>query len=126
MIIDISGIEYDFLPSVLWVCGILAIFIAMILVSVIYDSENWFGFGLAGFAFTIIFGVTLGIGVQAEDYVTKQEQIIVTEQLEAGGYDNIYLTGLKQFTASKDGVYVAGTLYQVGDYEYKVVEVPLD
>lgn len=122
--IDVSGIEYDFLPSVLWVIVPVGILFA------VTALDEVFGWGDVGFVtlgvglLYLIFGSFLVIGLQSATAVGQEESRITTDQLSDQGFSRVVLDwGGKSFTASLDGQYFEGVLHPVGDYKYQVLEV---
>ena len=109
--IDVSGIEYDFLPSVLWV--LIPTLLCFTVVAVILKSgtlydEVWIGgvfaFALAGGIVTLVMGGLLGVGAASRQAVAQEESAIASEQLADQGFDRLDLNWSgKTFTASVEG-----------------------
>lgn len=126
--IDVSGIEYDFLPSVLWVVGIVVVGLGLFIFAAFFEDEWWAAIpGVLGMVTVIggaMFGVALGIVMQADVAVSSEEATRVTEQLTEQGYDRLKLDwDNKEFTASVDGEFFEGLLHPLGDYTYQVLEI---
>lgn len=126
--IDVSGIEYDFLPSVLWVLGVIVVGVGLLVWSYKREGEDWsealFVAGVLAVIFSLTIGPLTAIFYQADTSVTKQERAIVKEQLSDQGFSRVDLNWEgKTFTASVDGEYFEGLLHPVGDYKYQVLEV---
>lgn len=126
--IDVSGIEYDFLPSVLWTVPFIVAGVLLILLANKYTYETWaVAPGVVG-VFSVAWGVLLGpfvlMTVLPEEQVAQQESRLASEQLSDQGFDRLDLNWAgKTFTASLDGQYFEGLLHPVGDYKYQVLEV---
>lgn len=122
--IDVSGIEYDFLPSVLWVVGIVLVGAVLFGVGLYKDHA---GFGVPGLILTLgglVFGSTLIIVTPANTYVASERHQVIKEQLSDQGFSRVDLNWSdKTFTASVDGEYFEGLLHPIGDYKYQVLEV---
>lgn len=126
--IDVSGIEYDFLPSVLWTIGVILAGGVLLGFGIKYFDRPWSAaLGAPGAVLGIgglIFGPLLIIGSQASSAVEQQERVIVKEQLSDQGFSRVDLDWSgKTFTASVDGEYFEGLLHPVGDYKYQVLTV---
>lgn len=119
--IDLSGIEYDFLPNVLWVVIPLLVFAALAAVGFLLDWEETGVTGLAFFILWGLFGSLISLGAIPEGQVEEEEKARTVTQLEAMGFEQVTLRG-KSFTASLDGAYFSGGLMPLGEYKYQVVE----
>lgn len=126
--IDVRGIEYDFLPSVLWMLGVFLTGVVILIWSYRREGKSGemplFSLGLTLTLGSLILGIPLVIGIQASDYVNNREYQLVDEQLSDQGFSRVDLDWEgKTFTASLDGQYFEGLLRPVGDYKYQVLEV---
>lgn len=126
--IDVSGIEYDFLPSVLCVVGIVAVGLGLFIFAAIFENEWWAAFpGVLGMVTVIggaMFGGAFGIGMQADMAVRSEETSRATEQLKDQGYDRLSLDWYnKTFTSSVEGEFFEGVLHPLGNYTYQVLEI---
>lgn len=126
--IDVSGIEYDFLPSVLWVVGIVFIGLALVALGVVFEDEWWSATsGVIGILAAVggtFFGGAFGIGWQADEAVRGEETRIATEQLTEHGFDRLKLDwDNKEFTASVEGEFFEGVLHAQGKHTYQILEV---
>lgn len=126
--IDVSGIEYDFLPSVLWVVGILVVGIVLSLVGITNFGEWWADIvGPSGISITIItlvIGPLVIISGQSDVAVRSEEASLATEQLTEQGYDRMSLDwDNKTFTSSVEGEFFEGVLHPLGNYTYQVLEI---
>lgn len=126
--IDVSGIEYDFLPSVLWTVPFIVVGVLLILWANKNTYEEWAPLpGIIG-ALALIWGVFAGplflMGMIPSEQLYAQEANLAREQLSDQGFSRVDLdwTG-KTFTASLDGEYFEGLLHPVGDYKYQVLTV---
>lgn len=126
--IDVSGIEYDFLPSVLWTIGIVLAGATLLGFGIKFFGEDWSVYLGAPGVVLLILGLLFGplgiIGAQAESAVTGEETSLATEQLSDQGFDRLDLNWEgKTFTASVEGKFFEGVLHPQGDYKYQVLEV---
>lgn len=126
--VDVSGIEYDFLPSVLWVVGVVVVGVVLLVVGVCIFDEWWSSFfGVPGILL-LLFGLIGGpfgvIGWQADMAVRSEEASLATEQLKEQGYDRLSLDwDNKTFTSSVEGEFFEGILHPQGNYTYQVLEI---
>lgn len=122
--IDVSGIEYDFLPSVLWTVGLMGLCIAAFILGVKNFEKWWSAFpGALGIVGTAVVPLMLLL-IAPSSYMGHAEIERVTEQLSDQGFSRVDLNWEgKTFTASVDGEYFEGLLHPVGDYKYQVLEV---
>ena len=126
--IDVSGIEYDFLPSVLWVVGVVFVGLILTWVGAANLGEWWASIvGPIGIILAVVgvtFGGMLGIFMQADVAVSSEEASLAAEQLKEQGYDRLSLDwGNKTFTSSVEGEFFEGILHPLGDYTYQVLEI---
>jgi hypothetical protein len=126
--IDVSGIEYDFLPSVLWTIGFIVVGVALAWVGIANFDEWWASLvGPIGIVLTllgVIGGPLVIIGQQAGEAVSSEETRLATEQLKEQGYDRLSLDWEnKTFTSSVEGEFFEGILHPQGNYTYQVLEV---
>lgn len=124
--IDISGIEYNFWPSIFWVAGIISVGVLLGILDEIYDNLFLSVMGSILVVGGVFIGGLVGIWLQADIYVQGEEKRIATEQLIKQGYDNIDLSTVRNgetFTSSVDGAYFRGVLVSEGEYTFKIVEV---
>lgn len=126
--IDVSGIKYDFLPSVLWTAPFIVVGVLLILLANKYTYETWaVAPGIVG-VFAVAWGALLGpvglIAIIPGEQVAQIEYGIAAEQLSDQGFSRVDLNWEgRTFTASVDGEYFEGLLHPVGDYKYQVLEV---
>ena len=130
--IDLSGIEYNFLPGLLW-------WLVPVAVAVGYhwwmftthreESNFWGNTGVLFFVFGVawlIVGGTIMLGAVPSSYVANVEKTMSIEQLESQGFANVDLDSGRKFTASVDGQYFRGALVHDHEYTYQVVELVVD
>lgn len=122
--IDVSGIEYDFLPSVLWTVGLMGFGISSFIVGVRNFEKWWSGFpGVLGIIVAVATPFLL-LGAVPSSEVSDVKMRMVEEQLSDQGFSRVDLDWAgKTFTASVDGEYFEGLLHPVGDYKYQVLTV---
>ena len=122
--IDVSGIEYDFLPSVLWTVGLMGLCISAFIVGLRNFDKGWSVFpGVLGLVGTAAVPLLVLLAAPSS-YVGQAEIEKVSEQLSDQGFSRVDLDwNGKTFTASLDGQFFEGVLHPVGEYEYQVLEV---
>ncbi len=130
--VDLSGIEYNFLPGWLW-------WLVPVAIAVFYlwwmfathreESRLWGNIG----GFFVVFGgawLLLGGLIMLESvpsaYVNSVEKRMTLEQLESQGFANVDLNSNRKFTASVDGQYFRGALVHDSEYRYQIVELSVD
>ena len=126
--IDVSGIEYDFLPSVLWAVGVVFVGLILTWVGAANLGEWWADIvGPVGIVLAVggvTLGGMLGIFMQADVAVSSEEASLATEQLKEQGYDRLSLDWYnKTFTSSVEGEFFEGVLHPLGNYTYQVLEI---
>lgn len=121
--VDVSGIEYNWLPDILWwwlvpVAVIIFVAAAFYMLAseavaevTVFLAGLWF---FVGMFFALVLGPTAG--------VFREECERVTAQLEEQGYENVTLEWRDSFTASKEGKYFKGVFHYVGDKKYQVLD----
>lgn len=120
--VDVSGIEYNWLPGILWwlVPVAVIIFVAVVFYMLAAEAVAEVVVILAGLWFFLgmVFALVLGPvkGVYSEEYK------LVTTQLEEQGYENVTLKWRDSFTASREGKYFKGVFHYVGDNKYRVLD----
>lgn len=130
--IDLSGIEYNFLPGLLW--WLVPVAVAVAILIWVFDTGregNEGGEFLAGMSFVLggvwlLIGGPIMLGMLPSTYVEAEEERMTIEQLEEQGFANVNLEGGRKFTASVDGQYFRGALVHDHEYTYQVVELAVD
>lgn len=130
--IDLSGIEYNFLPGLLW--WLIPLEVAGVYLWWMFKTNRQDNTvtGFIGAMFIVLGGVYLLTGWIAflwtapEEYVNAEEKRMTIEQLEEQGFANIELTQDRKFTASVNGEYFRGALAHDHGYVYQVVELSVD
>lgn len=126
--IDVSGIEYNFLPSVLWTVPFIPVGVLLILWANKNTYEEWAPApGVIG-VISLLWGALLGpvtlMGALPGQVIASETYRVTTEQLSDQGFSRVDLDWEgKSFTASLDGQYFEGVLHPVGDYRYQVLAV---
>lgn len=130
--IDLSGIEYNFLPGLLWWLVPVAVAVAYLWWMFATDRQNRDPWELIG-VFTFFFGGVwmlaggpIMLGVVPSSHVKQVEKSMTIEQLEDQGFANVSLNGNRKFTASVDGQYFRGALVHDHEYTYQIVELVVD
>lgn len=117
MIIEIAGGTY---PTAGWwfIFIPVAIFVVGLVVNSFWDD----GFAVAtvgifaAFTYALLFGLAM-----APDLMEREEAAQKTQALEEQGFENVNVDG-DSFTASRDGDYFSGSLLDLGENTYQVVE----
>lgn len=130
--IDLSGIEYNFLPGLLWwlvPVAIAAAFLWWVFTTYGEDRNLWTALGaivlLVGGVWTLT-GWAIMLGVVPSSYVEAEKERMIVEQLESQGFANVDLDSGRKFTASVDGQYFRGALVHDSEYRYQIVELSVD
>lgn len=130
--IDLSGIEYNFLPGLLWWLVPVAIAVGYLwwmFATHREESNFWGNTGVLFFVFGVgwlIVGGTIMLVAVPSSYVANVEKTMSIEQLESQGFANVDLDSDRKFTASVDGQYFRGALVHDHEYTYQVVELAVD
>ena len=130
--IGISGVEYNFLPGLLWWLVPVAVAVAYLwwMFATNRDESNLWGnlsacFFVFGGTWLIAGGLVMLVAVPST-YVEAEEKRMTIEQLEEQGFANVSLEGDRKFTASVDGQYFRGALVHDHEYTYQIVELVVD
>lgn len=130
--IDLSGIEYNFLPGLLWwliPVGVVVAYLWWMFATNREYSNPWELIGgvvlISGGAWLTAGGLIM-LGAVPSTYVDRIEKSMTIEQLEEQGFTNVSLDGGRKFTASVDGQYFRGALVHDHEYTYQVVELSVD
>lgn len=130
--VDLSGIEYNFLPGLLWWIVPVAITVGYLwwMFATLREGSNTWGaiggiFAVFGGVWMLAGGLILLGGVPSR-YVEAEEKRMTIEQLEEQGFANVSLEWGRKFTASLDGQYFRGALVHDSEYRYQIVELTVD
>lgn len=130
--IDLSGIEYNFLPGLL--CWLVPVAVAVAYLWWMFatnrEESNFWGntgvfFSVFGVVWLLAGGLIMLVAVPSS-YIEAEEKRMTIEQLEDQGFANVSLNGNRKFTASVDGQYFRGALVHDHEHVYQVVELAVD
>ena len=126
MIIEIPPITVDWTWT--WISGIIVmILLAWAIIAGIGTDEYWWDgwvFGLSA-AVLVIFGIVgFGIFGLMQPNITVEQEVknAKVAALEDAGFSRVDLFS-DNFTASRDGEYFAGTLYELSPSTFQVNEI---
>ena len=118
MIIEIAGGEYP--TAGWWFILIPAAIVVLGIVSLAIGRDDEFLVGRIGLALAAIYAIIFGILV-APSVVTAEETAQKVEALQEQGFENVDMDG-DSFTASREGDYFSGSLLEIAENTYQVVE----
>lgn len=125
--IDLSGIEYNFIPGLLvW---LVPVGVAVSYLWWMFATGRDTVIGALCFVFGGVWLLTGGpimLAAVPSAYVDQIERSMTVVQLEEQGFANISMKYDRKFTASRDGVYFRGALVQDHGHVYQVVELSVD
>lgn len=119
MIIEIAGGTYP--AAGWWFILIPGAIVVLGIISLTIWGDREFLVGQIGLALAAIYALVFGVMV-APGVGLREEETQKVEALEEQGFENVDVDDDDSFTASRDGDYFSGSLLEIAENTYQVVE----